>query len=147
MTIGEKIKTKRNEKGLSQNALGELCGIHGETIRQYELGIRNPKLSALANIAVHLDVPLLHLLDDKEAYGLFGKIFGFEFSDLKKYAESVDLSVPEFIAEMLAQGVELVMAKVQGREPNIRVEELAKTISIQDKAKAKKKDGEDNAEA
>ena len=38
MTVGEKIKTFRNIRGISQNTLGELAGIDGTTIRKYELG-------------------------------------------------------------------------------------------------------------
>lgn len=40
MTVGEKIKTFRNIRGISQNMLGELAGIDGTTIRKYELGSR-----------------------------------------------------------------------------------------------------------
>ena len=41
MTVGEKIKTFRNIRGISQNMLGQLAGIDGTTIRKYELGSRN----------------------------------------------------------------------------------------------------------
>ena len=40
MTVGEKIKTFRTIRGISQNVLGELAGIDGTTIRKYELGSR-----------------------------------------------------------------------------------------------------------
>lgn len=43
MTVGEKIKTFRNIRGVSQNMLGQLSGIDGTTIRKYQLGSRNPK--------------------------------------------------------------------------------------------------------
>ena len=35
MTVGEKIKTFRTIRGISQNMLGELAGIDGTTIRKY----------------------------------------------------------------------------------------------------------------
>lgn len=49
MTVGEKIKTFRNIRGISQNMLGQLAGIDGTTIRKYELGSRNPKPDQLLN--------------------------------------------------------------------------------------------------
>ena len=47
MTIGEKIKAKRLEKGLTQKRLGELSGIAEPTIRRYESGKLNPKLDTI----------------------------------------------------------------------------------------------------
>lgn len=58
MTVGEKIKTFRNIRGISQNMLGEMAGIDGTTIRKYELGSRNPKLDQLLKIANALGVSI-----------------------------------------------------------------------------------------
>lgn len=58
MTAGERIRTARLAKGLTQNALGEKCGIAEPTIRRYELGKLNPKPSTLQKIADALDLPL-----------------------------------------------------------------------------------------
>lgn len=58
MTVGEKIKTFRNIRGISQNMLGELAGIDGTTIRKYELGSRNPKPDQLLKIANALGVSI-----------------------------------------------------------------------------------------
>lgn len=58
MTIGEKIKTFRNIRGISQNTLGKLAGIDGTTIRKYELGSRNPKPDQLLKIANALGVSI-----------------------------------------------------------------------------------------
>ena len=51
MTIGEKIKTARIEKGLTQKKLGVLSGIAEPTIRRYEAGKLNPKKETLKKIA------------------------------------------------------------------------------------------------
>ena len=56
MTIGEKIKTFRVYRGMSQNQLANACGIISATIRKYELGIRNPKPDQLKKIAAGLQV-------------------------------------------------------------------------------------------
>lgn len=56
MTIGEKIKQIRKEKGLTQKALGELLSISEGMVRQYELGIRNPKIETIEKIASALKI-------------------------------------------------------------------------------------------
>lgn len=58
MTVGEKIKTFRNIRGISQNMLGQLAGIDGTTILKYELGSRNPKPDQLLKIANALGVSI-----------------------------------------------------------------------------------------
>lgn len=49
--IGEKIKEKRKEAGLTQSQLAELSGVASITIRQYESGKRQPRLEKLQKIA------------------------------------------------------------------------------------------------
>ena len=39
MTIADKIKEKREQQGLTQQELGELCGTGKQTIYKYETGI------------------------------------------------------------------------------------------------------------
>lgn len=64
MTIGEKIRKLRNHTGLTQRALGELSGTSETTIKQYELGKRQPRIEQLKKIAKVFDFPLYLLLDD-----------------------------------------------------------------------------------
>lgn len=40
-----KIKELRNAKGLTQNALGKMIGVSGQTILNWENGIYEPKIS------------------------------------------------------------------------------------------------------
>lgn len=61
MTIGEKIKSLRLEKGLTQKQLGDLCSMADSAIRRYELGSANPKIETLEKIANALNVPLSEL--------------------------------------------------------------------------------------
>lgn len=58
MTVGEKIKTFRNIRGISQNMLGELADIDGTTIRKYELWSRDPKPNQVLKIANALGVSI-----------------------------------------------------------------------------------------
>ena len=65
MTVGEKIKTFRNIRGISQNMLGQLAGIGGTTIRKYELDSRNPCLlytSCVLHYSNSLKARRCHLL-------------------------------------------------------------------------------------
>ena len=76
MTIGEKIKAKRLERGLTQKALGELTGIAEPTIRRYEAGKLNPKIETISKIANGLGVTPAELI-------------GPEWFDLQIGAENV----------------------------------------------------------
>lgn len=62
MYVGELIKKYRLEKGIKQVELAKLCNIAASTIRQYELGLRNPKTERLKQIADALNVPFSYLL-------------------------------------------------------------------------------------
>ena len=54
MTIGENIRKRRKEKGLTQKKLGELCipPIVESTIRRYELGKLNQKIADAIGVSV-----------------------------------------------------------------------------------------------
>lgn len=67
MTIGERIKQVRNEKGLTQKQLGELSKTSEGTVRQYEIGKRQPRIEQLQAIAAALGVSPLYLLGDETA--------------------------------------------------------------------------------
>lgn len=56
MTVGERIKARRTEIGLTQKELGEKCGMIDSQIRTYELGAFNPKIENIEKIAKALNV-------------------------------------------------------------------------------------------
>ena len=62
MNCGERIKTARQNAGLTQKQLGEACGIAEPTIRRYELGKLNPKFETLERIAGALNTSAALLL-------------------------------------------------------------------------------------
>lgn len=51
MNVGEKIKYYRELRGLNQQQLAQLSGVPLNSINKYEIGNRNPKLTALEKIA------------------------------------------------------------------------------------------------
>lgn len=65
MSIGEKIKQLRKEKGLTQKELGDKCGIADSAIRRYELGGANPKIDTLIKLSTALKCNVSDLVDDE----------------------------------------------------------------------------------
>lgn len=61
-TIGERIKKDRQRAGMIQEKLANLTGIAAPTIRQYESGRLNPKVTTLKKIAAALNVSVCDLL-------------------------------------------------------------------------------------
>lgn len=75
MTTGERIMHIRNERGISQKQLSEMCGLSEPAIRNYELANRKPSALILDKIAAALAVTaaelvLPELLDELEKAGL-----------------------------------------------------------------------------
>ena len=66
MTVGEKIKSIRLSKNLTQKELGKLCGMADSAIRRYELGGANPKIETLKRIANALNVGLEEFMTNSE---------------------------------------------------------------------------------
>ena len=56
MTIGEKIKSLREEKELTQKELSDRAGCAITTLSRLEHGSRNPKLQTVIKIATALQV-------------------------------------------------------------------------------------------
>lgn len=65
MDIGLRIREKRTAAGLTQSQLAELSGVAVITIRQYELGKRQPRADQLRAIASALGVTVDYLLNIK----------------------------------------------------------------------------------
>lgn len=63
MTVGEKIRKYRKEKGLSQKDLAIKCKMSEPAIRNYELGNRTPNEKQLEIIALALGVSIYAISD------------------------------------------------------------------------------------
>lgn len=64
MTTGEKIRSMRKAKGLTQKQVADRCNMADSAIRKYESGKITPKIETLQKIAVALDTIPYTLLDD-----------------------------------------------------------------------------------
>jgi len=61
--LGERIKTLRLEKGLTQGELGDLCDMEKTGISRIETGRTNPTILTLRKIAAALGLHLTGLLN------------------------------------------------------------------------------------
>ena len=65
MTVGEKIRARRIELGMTMDDLGKAIGVQRSAINKYEKGmITDLKRSTLSALANALDVSVMYLLDD-----------------------------------------------------------------------------------
>ena len=64
MTIGEMIRSKRKEKNMTQQELGNALKVSSQMIAQYENGRRKPKLNTLRKICQAMEISIGDLGDD-----------------------------------------------------------------------------------
>jgi transcriptional regulator with XRE-family HTH domain len=69
--IGERIRKKRLERGLSQKALAEAVGVSPPAINRFEKGIKVPSIDTLAKLAKTLGVSADFLLGSGADDGIF----------------------------------------------------------------------------
>lgn len=62
MIVGERIKTLRKEKGLTQKQLAEALNLNNTTISHYENDKRMPDLDFLTDLSSYLEVDINRLL-------------------------------------------------------------------------------------
>ena len=93
MSVGEKIRTARKKAGLTQEELARAAGVATITIRQYELGKRQPRLEQLELIANALKVPISKLVSDSASIGEYiFKAMQTQHLNLKALSESSSIS-------------------------------------------------------
>lgn len=64
MTIAERIRLYRSQKGFSQSELAKLSEVNNKSLSRYELGTSIPPADALKNIADALGISADALLSD-----------------------------------------------------------------------------------
>lgn len=64
--IGEFIKKKRKEKGLTQQALGDLVGVSLKAVSKWECGNSIPDISILKKVCEILEISIEELLDAED---------------------------------------------------------------------------------
>lgn len=61
VTLGERIRQLRKEKGFNQNQLGEKLGVDDNTVSKWELGTQMPSPENIAKLTELFDIPLAYL--------------------------------------------------------------------------------------
>lgn len=67
--IGQRIRARRLELGLSQESLAEALGLTFQQVQKYENGVNRVAASRLHDIAVALSISVLHFFDDPGGKG------------------------------------------------------------------------------
>ncbi len=63
IALGNRIKTLRESKNVSQQDIAGLCNIEKSNFSRIEAGRTNPTIYTLSKIADNLNVPLTELVD------------------------------------------------------------------------------------
>ena len=66
MITGERIRKRRRDLNISQEALGTLVDVHANTIRKWEQGIRSPDIRDMNKLAEALDTTIAYLSGETE---------------------------------------------------------------------------------
>lgn len=92
-TLGQKILSLREEKGMKQSELAELIGTTEATLSRYENDKRVPKGETVFKIAKALNVSVEFLLDNdkefKNSPNSVTELSNKEIIDIEKYAEQM----------------------------------------------------------
>jgi len=62
MDLGERVRDRRSQLGLSLRDLAEHSGVTASFLSQVERGVTSPSIESLRRIATALDVPVFHFL-------------------------------------------------------------------------------------
>ncbi len=104
MTLGERIRDLRCEKGLSQRALGRACGVSQGTISLIEKDAISPSTETISQIATGLNTSVAALIGEQDIshkaaitdadikFALFGgdgNITDAQLEEVKRYARYI----------------------------------------------------------
>jgi len=86
MTLGEKIKRLRTEKGITQESLAEKVNVSRSAIAKWETNSGVPEISNLIMISRIFDISVDQLMDDTRAIGKTADVKTEIKSDCSEYA-------------------------------------------------------------
>ncbi len=109
MNFPERLAALRKDKGITQNALADLAGVHVAQIRRYEGGDSQPTLDVVRKLAIALSVSADMLVFDKDERG--------PDDDLKFQFEAVSRLEPEE-RKIIKELIEGMIIKYESRRWN-----------------------------
>ena len=110
MTIGERIKKKRNEKDFSLRELAAKVDLSASFLSQIEQGKASPSIENLKKIATYLEVKVSYLIEDEDE-----KIGSYHIrKDDRKYVESIDskTSIALLTSSKIEKNMEPIMYEI-----------------------------------
>ena len=111
MTIGERIKKKRNEKDFSLRELAAKVDLSASFLSQIEQGKASPSIENLKKIATYLEVKVSYLIEEEdESLGSFH----IKKED-RKYVESIDskTSIALLTSSKIEKNMEPIMYEIK----------------------------------
>lgn len=113
MTIGQRIRQTRQDRGMTQKELGQRAGIAEPTIRKYESNRLHPKYETLEKLAAPLQVTAGYLRDGNKRLGdqllppvsgerLVLSLDGQLYRNLSALAEQKNMPVEELAVQLLS---------------------------------------------
>lgn len=111
MTIGERIKKKRNEKGFSLRELAGKVDLSASFLSQIEQGKASPSIENLKKIANYLEVKVSYLIEEEdETLGSF-----HIKKEERKYVESIDskTSIALLTSSKIEKNMEPIMYEIK----------------------------------
>jgi transcriptional regulator with XRE-family HTH domain len=116
--LGQRVRTRRLEIGMSQERLAELLGVTFQQVQKYEKGVNRIAASRLHDIASALDLPVARFFE-----GLAGA----------RAAAGVAETTKDYIDDALAtpEGAQLMalFASIKSQKVRRRVVELVKALT------------------
>lgn len=107
MDVGEKIKTARLSKGMTQEQLGEIVGVQKSAIAKYENGrVVNIKRSTLKKISDVLEIPPFELVFDEQEKLAKDSELSDKVKQLVEFAKSVPDDKAELVLKVMQSIVE-----------------------------------------
>jgi transcriptional regulator with XRE-family HTH domain len=114
--LGQRVRSRRLEIGMSQERLAELLGVTFQQVQKYEKGVNRMAASRLHDIAAALEMPIARFFE-----GLAGRASGVAESS-KDYIDDA-LATPEG-AQLMA-----LFASIKNQKVRRRVVELVKALA------------------
>lgn len=65
MEFPQRLQKMRERRGVSRRVLSELCGLHSDAVRRYELEKQEPTLHALIALAEYFECSIDYLVGKK----------------------------------------------------------------------------------
>lgn len=108
--IGSRLRTIRKQRGLTQEKLGELAGVHYSYIGQVERGDKVPSLKTLHKLARALDTDLNYFLEEQETY--------YAPSDVDKEIGRLVKNRPPAEQQLILEIVKLILNYLDFHQPD-----------------------------